>query len=86
MSLTGKMSTGGKNLTHSESNKTSIKSIVTKKSSQLKMNKWKRDQKTKKVYSKKKTNKATMRLTGKMSTGEKNIKKMAKQTRKFVHF
>jgi hypothetical protein len=39
MSLTGKMSTGGKYLNHSESNRTSIKSIVTKKSSQLKMNK-----------------------------------------------
>jgi hypothetical protein len=31
--------------------------------------------KKRKRSSKKKTNKATMRLTGKMSTGEKNIKK-----------
>jgi hypothetical protein len=36
---------------------------------------------------KKKINKATkMRLTGKMSTGEQNIKKMAKQARKLVNF
>jgi len=42
--------------------------------------------KKRKRSSKKKTNKATMRLTGKMSTGEKNIKKMAKQARKFVNF